>query len=119
MVTVLDIIQCIEERYDDICERPHMHACDPESLELLLENLEDIREFAITGDPRSAPNRQRYFAFLERTIGGALGYVGRRRYDSTVPIENAVLFAELCATWRLFRSSEEYLRRDDKSPRRD
>ena len=109
MVSSTDIITYIEERYADICERPHMHALDPESLEEVLVSLDDIREFALTGLPCSSPIRRRYASFLRKVNCGSASYIARRRSDAAEAIDNNVLFIELSWFWKRFRDSADYM----------
>lgn len=104
MVTSDDVIQYIDCRIGYILDRPQMYAPSPESLETLLMELEDLREFILTG-----------LNYSERPLSKYNEYLRQRGFESRTFTSNSssmppdederFRFREFCSFWQEYLDS--------------
>src|SRR5271167_4839316 len=100
--SIADVLAYIDDRYEAMLEKPKMFASNPMALEELLRQLEDLREFAVTGEWNFAMRRG-YSRFL-----GNIGFgvaMATTRYIEQGVTDTSELFKMVVSTWRRFLSS--------------
>ena len=103
MKSSTDIVGHIDKLIDAALQRPAMYASTPHALEEILAQLDELREFILSDDPK--PNkevRSSYTQFLSAQGYGVGSYCRRHAPFPEITEKERDLFFQLCGFWKQY-----------------